>query len=252
MSEKTERTKYTHYPKDNVVTTLDSIMDTRIGMLYSISEEIMEYALESGTYHNRIRDNFGPISQDVFRSFYRYRTKELLEYSIPSVVIRDLIFPLIRSILDLPQKGGDVQPILYINIYPYDLTESEQERIRIIIANILKISTEFVITFKLNYKDFNAKWINEHAHTIIMYDGMEWLEYQTSVNDITKDPLVGAKLIVPLLLTGSMQMGDISEEKIKALVDFYRIIIDLEFIDAGFFCFQERPDKPPEEKTTEG
>lgn len=240
MKERNSDLRFKHYAKDNIVTTLDSILDTRIGLLYGINEDITEEILDSGLYHNRIRDNFGPISQDVFRAIYRYRTKELLKYSIQTILIRDLIAPLLRGVMDMPHKGAEVQPILFINTYPYNLTEAEQRRIRIIIANVLHMATEFVITIHLDYNEFNSKWINENAHTLIMYDGMEWLEYQTSVSDLNKDPLVGARLFTPFLLTGSMGINDITEDKIKTLVDFYRLVMDIEFVDASFFSFPER------------
>lgn len=239
---RSEKVRYNHYPKDNIVTTLDSILDTRLGLLHNINADIARETLLSGLYHNRIRDNFGSISQDVFKALYRFRTKELLEFALPSILLRDIISMLIMISMDLPQKAGDVQTLVYVNTYPYDLTENEINKLNILIANILGMSTDFVKMINMSYSELTPSWCNQNAHNIVMYDGMDWLEYQTSTTDMLKNPLVGAKLYVPLLINGTIELNNITEDNIKSMVNYYKFIVDIEFLDVKFFCIPDREE----------
>ena len=240
MENNKEKHSYSHYPKDNIITTLDTVFDTRLGLLYSINENIAEKCLMNGGYHIRIRDNFGPISQDIFSGLYRFRTKALLEYALPSKILHTLIIFLLRSTMDAPHKTRDVQPILYINYYPYDLTEKEISRLAIMIGSSLSLPSDYVKFIRMDYDELTPKYVNDTAHTLVMYDGMEWLSYQTTKKRVNKDPIVGCSLFVPFLLTGTLGLNKLTPDAVKTASLVYKPIINLEFVDAVYFVFQER------------
>ena len=65
----------------NIYTELDSIFDTRLPILTAISYPIAEEVVASGSYHNRIKAEFGPISADLFNAIDAKRKKRVLRYA---------------------------------------------------------------------------------------------------------------------------------------------------------------------------
>lgn len=237
-----------HSPTDNIMVSLDSLLDTRFGLLFELHEKIANDIVECGRYHIRFRDNFGPITQDVFTSLYRNRNKYILDYALPTKLLKTILPSCLRSRDLMPNKGGKIQPILYINYYPYDLNDEEIRRLKIMFGSELSFNSDYIKFISKDNHELSSQWVNENAHMLFMYNGLEWLEYQTAHGRLDKNPLVGIILHTPFILHSSIPLSNLKNTAITEISNSFKTVIDINFVDSDYFCFQTNVKDPPESK----
>lgn len=187
----------------DIIIDLDVLLDTRLALLYAISEDVAVAEVNSGRYNKRIRDNFGNISASVFNHFYKKRNKVLLKYALPSNIFKLVNELLIGHISDsVTTKITKV----YINTYPYDLQEDEKKIIIGVVDGLFKNCTFELISLN-NITGLTPKWVSENVQTVIKYDGLEWLENHSKLFTLSSTPLIDKTLIVPAILSGPIPKG---------------------------------------------
>lgn len=114
---------------------LDSLLDTRLGLLSMILEDGVIDVMNNG-FHSRRRDSFPPIPDKGFSRLYSMRDEEVLEESI--VTGMGLFIPNFVE-WAVKAKATEIEPStprILINTYPYSLSEEELERITIVVASL--------------------------------------------------------------------------------------------------------------------
>ena len=211
---------------------LDVILDTRMALLYTLSEDLAVAEFTSGKYGKRVRDNFGNVSNNVFNMLFRRRNKGLLKYALPSN-----IFKLVNEVIvgHLTDSITTNYPKMYVNIYPYQLNSDEQQVVLGMISGLFKHCV-YELVYMDNMKDLTPTWVKDNVKTIIKYDGLEWLENHNKLLNLTSTPLLDRTLIVPAIFTGPLPKNvKIDSKLFISTATSIKSLIKVMFTDIYYF-----------------
>ena len=214
--------------KKNILIDLDSILDVRLAILYSLIPKDIDKV--SKKYVNRKSDLFHYVPYNLFKGIYDRRNKNILNYAIPTNILKVLEEVAISDREHITRTMTD--NTIYVNSYPYPLTEKEKNEFSNRITNIIPfVEIKFVF---LDMEELSAKYIVENdIFTVIMYHGLDWLEKQVALFNIVDDPLVGRTLIVPALI--NVPDVEVKKEMFEKTSKAFGVIMDVSFIDARYF-----------------
>lgn len=236
---------------------LDSILDTRHGVIKKTHPELFAQLRNSANYYLRKTDQWDKVHPDLNHQLlslrYSARDVDIIKHSQLTMVVR-IAIDLITDIIDRIKDNNPNIAAFYfvINTYPYNLT----------VDLITEISKKFLI--QLGYPDLPIGFVNKPWKEIgpnflkennirywYCYHYEEWLRENFEPLD-GKEPssdsqIVGApdtKMFVPMLAqdqAGVDAFLDELEEKIH--IDQYtltkaifRNIVELEFLPVSTFC----------------
>ena len=123
---------------------------------------------------------------------------------------------------------GDIT--IYVNTYPYTLNSIEMENI----VNVVKkeVPQAKVEITTMSMQQLTPLWVDKNVDTMILYDGIEWVEYHTANNKLINTPLIHTMLISPALINGIMPVKDISREVFIEVMRISNSLIDLVLMDS--------------------
>lgn len=217
----------------NTLVELDAILDTRLAMAYLLDKKSVEHITTDGSYYTRVKDNYGNISKDIFDTFYKRRTKNLLTLGLPTPIFDILKQHYGEIITDELNDEYEEDIIIYVNIYPYDLNEDEKNNIITSVTNIIPKSIVKIIS--LSKKELTPQWVDSNVTTLIMYEGLDWIEYHMSNNALIENPLLTTLLISPAISTGSTSTKQVKKDTFKDLMLVASTLIDLVLVDVVNF-----------------
>jgi hypothetical protein len=191
---------------------LDAILDTRLGLLFNISPDLAKDVITHG-YKNRDEDIFPGISKARFVELYANRNKSvLINATITSVIkfVDSFIIDIIKNTINTPMVG---QPIIYLNIYPYQLVDVEKK----LIGNAIGAATKGWASIELINVDpklITPSFLKEKVGVAIMYEYHNWL--RDHVENLKRDPSPGLGLLGPMLYFGDKPNNEKIAEISKA------------------------------------
>lgn len=217
--------------RHNILIDIDSILDTRLVMLYSIDEDVATNVFNS-TYDRRTSDVFDLIPYRLFKGLYELRSKTILNYAIPTKALSLVSTILADNVADITNLENDY--IIYVNTYPYRLNKTEEENFS---RNILKMAPDADVEFLYHsLKELTPQIITEKdIYSIIMYDGAEWLEKQNSLLNISEFPMLGRSLFIPALINESLPNLKITKQLFENISKSLEMIMTVIFIDVEYF-----------------
>lgn len=220
----------------NFFTSLDSIMDTRLSTLYALDQNLAVEQLTSGSYVNRKKDNFKNISSDIFNTMYKNRTKFMLAITTVTESINLLGQFILESISELKNvESGVLSSDVYINIYPYKLNNIEQEQLFNLFSKLLP---EFVYVkfVDMSLDELTPDWVSKNVNNILLYDGLQWLEIQSSNSNIIRKPLIDTILYVPTIANGNISSDKLDNNFFNNMTNSLGGLITIIPIDTKYFC----------------
>ena len=195
---------------DSIYTDLDSLFDTRLPVLYNIDPTLPKKLLSNDYYFNRRKDVFGIIPRNLFRLFYNKRDKITLGYALPTNIV-NVINSYTTELGTLRTVLGAVDPLsVYVNTYPYKLTPSEALTMRDGLSKSMRGIN--VIMLDSPISDITPVWVDKTIGTLIMYEGMNWLEYHIAVGTLPKSPLLDRTLMVPGIIQGELPSKEVTKK----------------------------------------
>ena len=72
--------------KQNILIDLDSILDVRLAILYSLLPKSIDSVTKK--YVERKTDLFAPVPYNLFKVYYDRRNKNILNYGIPTNILK--------------------------------------------------------------------------------------------------------------------------------------------------------------------
>jgi hypothetical protein len=177
---------------------LDSIFDTRLSVLYSISPDLAEQAIKSG-YLNRVSNKYPDISIEAFNERYNARTKADLKNALVTPIIKlvsDFAYTTISNSLSGPIKE---RPVIVLNTYPYVLSEEENKLFINLLFTTTRTYAEIEI-INLSPDDITPRYLKDNFNLVIMYNGLDWLELHASKENFKKTICPDIGLISPATL----------------------------------------------------
>lgn len=176
---------------------LDCLLDTRIGTLMTHFGEDYVYKALSQGYHEREFDVFPDVSYESFQSVYQSRDRRVLKNSI-----RTIIYSVIHDFVKGTFENSIHSPFVFIpkiivNLYPYQLVESEQRLIRDMVVSLTnQVADVEVVT--MPYEEITPVWVKKNEISMmVMYDYHLWLESQSKNRQFKKHACPDVGLFTP-------------------------------------------------------
>lgn len=205
-----------------VLTSLDSIFDTRLSIAYAIDNII---SIEN--WVRRKEEGNDTISTELFYKMYENRNTNILRKSHLAEcvnLLNEITFE--ARVEDLENGGNGVIP-LYVDISVYDLNQKDMEKIKNILGGY--INDYSYIEFVDN-KNISSNWIDSKIGVIIMHDGLKWLEKLFVKENVFNQSFKDVGLIT--------NVNEIDEIISNSLQNF----ITLHQVDLNVFSIKEKTD----------
>lgn len=181
-------------------TTLDDLLDTRLVTLskYLSDDEMVE--IIQGGYADRI---YEPELFDTKKFYKEYdkRNKDTLKDAFLTRIPK-----LIRSwVIDTLKKSvgnplGDTHVKIYVNTYPYELTDTEKDMYVGVLSKTLSEDRAEIVLISSPMEEISTKWLaDHHVRLAIMYLGEQWLNHHFKDESGVRIP--NTELLIPLLIT---------------------------------------------------
>lgn len=254
-------------PKQKILIELDCLLDTRIGTVARISNDLAIGALKQN-YHKRIEDKFPDVDMVLYKDLYDNRNEETLKVSTITTflpLLKHLCSLITEEAISRPFHSG---PEVIINIYPYQLSSEVTEAIQAAVMRWVGIMTPISIR-RINPKEMSPSFCQDFS-LLVMYDPTIW--FNENLEALLKEPIRDVALYIPQLLRNKVE----TEEELKSLTEefmdpisalelilkpfvdvtflevyFYSIFDPKAIIDFSAFNFSSVPDQPmPDPQTS--
>ncbi len=176
---------------------LDSLLDTRMAVLFNIDPKLAEEAL-NGDYLTRKTDSFGRLTVEEFKEHYDKRNKLALKTAIKTPIVKlmyEFAFGVLNNSINSPYQ---TDAKIKVNIYPYDLTASERETL-VKTFSFLTDYKAIIEIVSLSPKEITPKMVKEELELLVMYDYTTWLDIHSEHEDLKKYRDPEATLLAPAL-----------------------------------------------------
>lgn len=234
-----------------VMTDIDTLLDTRLGVVNLISPEGAEYMLKHGNYWERENDFWevltnGLVSREAFNKAWRERGAGNSADVINNSVLTN-IQPFIMRILaeDLVLRSNQMgdendEVVLVINTWPYALSPDNVEDMRDIAVYLFGEMTPIEIV-EIPMEKITPGFLDESYAAYITYSFIDWIKYH--FEELSRARMNCFNFISPRIYENDVSKLSIDEK--KTIIDVFRleklIHMDFEFIDAKHFSMF-RPD----------
>ena len=238
--------------KSRLLLSLDDLLDTRAGVLCDLNPKLVAELLLDPSYTDRIIDVFKGFNKDDFDKRYKERDKKVLSLSTSTkvgVIIFDFVQRVVNRNLESP---FNMDPVVHINMYPYNLSDKEQSYIKAAVLTKLplKPQIEFV---NLSLEQITPQLLKENYKTAIMYHFWDWIEIQSKNENIKKCPLPDFTIFAPMLLKHvDNQLPEDIAGKFADIITYFRLHLGLVFLpmdNFSSFLAVRRPPTPEGEQS---
>lgn len=214
---------------------IDTILDTRLPIVYLLNQNIAEEIVAENLYHTRRKNNFKTISNDIFNALYRNRSKRILELALPTPMLSIIRSHYGEVLKVLIKKGVTKTPEMYVNMHPYDLSQTEIDNISFIINKVIPgVIIKFV---SMSNAELTPEWIKDNIGCMFKYDGLEWLEYHVGTGNLINTPLLSVHLFTPGIVIGTTPVAKINKETYEAMITACQTVIDIGLMHLSDFSF---------------
>lgn len=156
---------------------LDSLLDTRLATLFiHCGEDFVSQMLSSKEqYFNRIEDSFKVVDKLKFRNLYEARDKLTLKQAGRSKILILIKGIILEAIGKQNVEVSSIKPKLFLNTYPYALTEQEDMLFLRLLIELTDRKCDIEIIRK-SPKDLGLVYAKQNFKVMFMYDYSSWLE----------------------------------------------------------------------------
>lgn len=222
----------------------DLLLDTRMGTLSLMNEEVAA-SVDLKEYRNRQNDKFPPFSIQEFKDAYAKRDLTTLQYSLPTAFMPILRNEMQRSSMTNGKEFTPEMPRLYVNTYPYQLTEELEKELGLIVVNLLRMENIEVELITKSLEELTPEYCREHFSFMAMYmEYNAWLDIHHKTMAGVTDHIL---LFAPAIYDGEVATEEqirrtISEVGMHPLemIEFNgKQFIDMVLIDIKHFSLME-------------
>ena len=237
----------TEYKGKRIYIDLDSLFDTRLAILSRINPEVIPFISRNDYYRKRERDNWGEMTQDlisdaVFEEHWNARDRSVLVESRITGIFMVLATIANGHMRAVSEGVVENQAKLFVNCYPYLLTDEEQMELSDLIRMQIGLDIEIEFDY-MRYEEITPEWFHLNASAIVMYEFHKWIKDYSEA--LSNRPLKSLTFIAPKLF--EKDPGKISEREKKNQVDLLKsylmYYLDLQYIDAKWFSIFNPKDK---------
>ena len=181
---------------------LDAVLDTRLSIYKMMNLDVD--AIFNAGYRNRVYDRIPDMDYDKYMELYKNRDNRMLKMALstelPHVIATEgLEHKDFRTAMDATEINE-----VWINVFPYDLSDIQQFEIGKAISRILRGTGYNVKVVNYDRKLLTLPWLKERdINALYLYQYEEWLvEHIERI--INNDEHYNLKVIAPWLITCEM------------------------------------------------
>ena len=179
-----------------VLVELDCILDTRLATLKLMGDDVVENALP--TYFKRPIDVYPGVPLDRFLDAYHARDTKTLQYALGTKILKlveEFCVETRHTAITTPFKK---KPKIYINTYPYTLTDSEVD---VILKGVVRSTrgAADVEMVHMTLDDLHPRWMKSHLSLIILYEYDLWFEHHAALGTFKKATCPEVAMVGPML-----------------------------------------------------
>lgn len=184
----------------HILVDIDTIIDTRLGVLDEIDPAAAAKAFQSDDYYFRVEDDFTDIcgiGREQFRAAYARRSEDTLKRSVisPSIMtLKDIIVNLETAAGNHPQAS---KPIVEVNTWPYTLTDETRRFLRAAIGNYAGMETAVLMVHHAP-QDITVAKLKEKYGAYFVYDFAHWLRLR--IPELEHQAMPRVQVFAPSLL----------------------------------------------------
>ena len=219
--------------KFSIYTDVDTILDTRAPIAIRLDPKSVIPFIDSEQYLYRVRDNFGNVSYDVFRSYYARRDASILPHSAPTAILGFIKQHYDEVMFDIKNKDLEEDVIIYVNLYPYRLNKNEINKIVDLV--LTQVPGSIVELIFETYETLTPEWVKAHVGSMFMYDLPYWIEYHTQNTNLTKTFLLNIMGIAPSLVNFNALGVKIDENYFKDFQKMMNFVMEYYPLAAKYF-----------------
>ena len=224
---------------ETIYIDIDALLDTRLGVINQYNPDLASKVVSSGKYHKRDEDVFEGLSKEDFAALYKNRNKETLSHSVVTnivYVLKKLVPAFVQQAINMPYHDGCK---ICINYYPYTLSDSELEAIRLSLDATLQqvVPIEFI---NLNDAFLTPSYCKDSFSMMFRYNYEEW--FNAHATDFKTCRLPDVNLYAPAIYFNKKpteaelkEAVNKSKHPMRALEILASPIISLRLLDAAVF-----------------
>lgn len=223
---------------------LDTLLDTRLGVLNTINPEAAQRLMRSEDYWDRENDDWtkltgGLVTTEQFNEAWQNRSgcsAEVINGSILSNIQPFVMRILTEDLINRAnQMGDEIDDVgITINVSPYMLSLDEKEDMRDIAEYLFGASTHYEI-IDIPIEHVTVGLLADKFAAAITYNFLEWIRLH--YEDLGRARLNCFNFIGPRIFEQDVSKMSIDEK--KTVLDVFRLQylmhMDFEFIDARHF-----------------
>ncbi len=159
-----------------LLTDLDSILDTRLAVLYKEFGQDIEKIMPN--YKDRQINSFLPLVDNKgFLELYAKRDIDVLRDSIKTESFNILRSFVMRVMTEMSMSPTPSPPKIILNVFPYEL---DQNTLKTLINLIITFVGEFVDVEVINKPEceITPKYLDDEIELYLKYDFSSWLDEQ--------------------------------------------------------------------------
>lgn len=220
---------------------LDSLLDTRLSTLYlhKGAEYVKTLLDKKDGYFKRLQDEFSDCSKSDFRNLYERRDKLTLKQAGRTQILVFIKGIILEAISKQTVEAVGAKPKLYLNTYPYKLTEQEDMLFLRLLMELTDKKCDIEIIHK-SEKELSLVYAKQNFKVMFMYDYSLWLEAHAESFKTYKIPDV--ELYGPVLYFGRLPTKEEEVELKVTKKDAFTLMelgsctyIGLKLIPVSFF-----------------
>lgn len=227
-----------------ILVDLDTLLDTRLGVVNFVSKEAASYLIKNEAYWDRENDFWEPltgglITQAQFDEAWAARggnnSADVLNGSVLSGIQPFIMRVLTEDLVNRANlMGDDMDDVgITVNTWPYSLSLNEIEDMRDITEYLFgPIHIEIV---DIPLSEITPEFLDKHFSAVVTYNFLEWIKLH--YEGLAKARMNDFNFISARIFEHDVSKVSIDEK--KTAVDMFRIEklihMDFEFIDARHF-----------------
>lgn len=214
----------------HVYLTLDSIFDTRMGVLDKLFKDTKEKYYD-GVYNNRITDNFKYINRKLFDKLYSLRDNDIIRNFVRPTPCMDFINDLIITNLEyLSGRPENLDVSVTINLYPYTFDKNN------IMTFARVIKSQLLQKVKLNIvtdPELTVDKVRNNFDFLVMYDGIKWINREIEKGNLSEENhLRGVVMYAPAIMVNKV-IKEHEEDIFNTLMIQMAPVIELELFSSA-------------------
>ncbi len=225
---------------NNFYADLDSLLDTRLGLLKHLYPDKIDSIL-SGGYLTRNINDFPSVGITALEwlGIWENRTAECLTHSLPTNVMPQILVG-ISEAYEEAGKGPDVSPpMVTVNVYPYIMDATVMSSIKAAVSESLLNTAEVTVTY-IKPEDLTPRYFDANFDFAYVYDPVEWLAKiaKPGYKIVPCSTTMFSPFLFRERLPTEVELKEISDSgtnPIKATEFLYKPFIKLELLEASVF-----------------